>query len=119
MYSGMHNNISGASSTSDPSSPAWPIIHPFQSAMADFTDVSPTQLAFYLFTQGIITDEEWESANQSEAAPVEVTMKILMKVNRIIKETPQKIGAVCTALERFEGKKNIVKKLAKDSESCK
>lgn len=117
------HNISGCSlalsSTSEPSSPAWPTTHPFQLAMAEFTDVSPVKLAFYLLSQDIITEDECESASQPGNDPEELTMMILRKVNCIVKETPQKIGAICTALEHLKGKKDVAKKLAKDSESCK
>ena len=108
---------------SEPLSSCSSISHPFQLAMAEFTDVSSVKLAFYLFTQGIITEETQEDINESASKPgsdsEELNMKLLMKVHRIIKENPLKIGAVCTALEKLKDKKDVAKKLAKDSESRK
>ena len=89
--------------------------------MAEFVDVSPVKLAFHLVSKNIIKDDDYEdiktAAKGSDAE--EVNMDLLMRVNRIIKETPHKIGDVCTALERLKDKKDIAKRLAKDSESCK
>ena len=99
-----------------------PTSHPFQSAMANFTDAAPVKLAFYLVCQGLIKDEDYENVRASDrqgSDPEVLNMDLLMKVNHIIKRNPQMIGAVCTALEKLKGMKDIVKKLAKDSELCK
>ena len=92
--------------------------------MAEFTDAVPVKLAFYLVSQGLIKDEDYEdvkiSANKQGSDPEVLNMDLLIQVNRIIKRSPQMIGAVCTALEKLTGKKDIAKKLAKDSaEFCK
>jgi hypothetical protein len=91
--------------------------------MAEFIDVSPVKLAFHLVSKGIIKDDAYEdiktSANRLGSDPEELNMDLLMRVYRIVKEIPLKIGDVCAALERLNGKKDIAKKLAKDSELCK
>ena len=122
---GIHHNISGrslASSTSEPLSPR-STNHPFQSAMVEFIDVSPVKLAFLLVSKGIIKEDDYEdikeSASRPGSDPEELNMDLLMRVNRIVKESPLKISDVCAALERLKGKKDIAGKLAKDSELCK
>ena len=122
---GIHHNISGrslASSTSEPLSPR-STNHPFQSAMAEFIDVSPVKLAFHLVSKGIIKDDVYEdikeSASRPESDPEELNMDLLTRVNCVIKENPLEISDVCAALEKLKGKKDIARKLAKDSELCK
>ena len=120
-----HRHVSGYSiaSSASESMNSCPTSHPFQSAMANFTDTVPVKLAFYLVCQGLIKDEDYEdiraSADRQGSDPEVLNMDLLMKVNRIIKKNPQMIGAACTALEKLTGKKDIAKKLAKDSELCK
>ena len=91
--------------------------------MAEFIDVSPVKLAFHLVSKGIIQDIEYANIKASEsqpgADPEMLNMDLLMRVNHIIKENPHKSSDVCAALERLKDKKDIAKKLAKDSESCK
>ena len=101
--------------------------HPFQSAMADFTDVPPRKLAFYLFTKDVITQEDLEavkvSASKPDADLEELNMEILEKVYHFLRDNPSMIDGICSALERLSikqtEKKVIVQKLAEDSKTCK
>lgn len=100
--------------------------HPFQSAMSEFTDVSPAKLAFYLFSKNVIENVDYEQTNMklSESNDPgydseELNVALLAKVYRVLKENPKKIDAVCSALEKFKDKKDIVRKLAIDSKICK
>lgn len=101
--------------------------HPFRSAMSEFTDVSPAKLAFYLFSKNVIDTVDYEQTNMklSESNepgydPEELNVKILTKVYHVLKENPEKIYAVCSALEKFKDKREIVQKLASDSKiKCK
>ena len=99
--------------------------HPFQSAMSEFTDVSPAKLAFYLFSRNVNACVDYEQTNMklSESSdpgydPEELNVTLLAKVYRVLKENPQKIDAVCSALERFKDKKDTIQKLASDSKIC-
>ena len=126
IHTGIHHNTSGRSLTSSGSGSISPCSivpnqHPFQSAMSAFTDVSPVQLTFHLFTNHVINEEEFEKAEKLDSNPgnhsVEFNMKILMKVYHILKENPKKINGVCSALEKFN--KQRAQKLAEDSDSCR
>ena len=114
------------SSGSDPFTPgsgreAIPHQHPFQSAMADFTDVPPKKLAFYLFTKDIITVDDYEMTKKlsmdSNADTEELNMDTLVKAYRVLKSNPQKIDGICFALKKF--KYVEAQKLTTESETCK
>lgn len=99
--------------------------HPFQSAMSEFTDVSPAKLAFYLFSKDVIAYVDYEQTNMklSESSDLgydeeELNVALLAKVYRVLKENPQKIDAVCSALEKFKDKRDTIQKLASDSKIC-
>lgn len=127
----MESKSSGQSSLSTRSEPIKPVMmssshHPFQSAMSEFTDVSPGKLAFYLFSKNVIEMADYEQTNMklsessiSDYDSEELNMALLTKVYHVLKENPEKINAVCSALEKFKDKKDIIQKLAIDSKICK
>ena len=95
--------------------------HPFRSAMSDFTNVPPKKLAFYLFSKGVIKEEDYEQTKQlvtdPNSDPEEINMDNLMKAYDVLQNSPMKIGDICSALEKLH--KEIAQKLAADSELCK
>ena len=95
--------------------------HPFRSAMSDFTNVPPKKLAFYLFSKGVIKEEDYQQTKQlvtdPNSDPEEINMENLMKAYDVLRSTPMKIGDICSALEKLH--KEVAQKLAADSELCK
>ena len=89
--------------------------------MADFTDVPPKKLAFYLFTKGIITVDDYEMTKKlsmdSNADTEELNMDTLVKAYRVLKSNPQKIQGICFALKKV--KSDEAQKLTKECETCK
>lgn len=112
MCSGLEACITGLTMTSE---------HPFRSTMSDFTNVQPKKLAFYLFSKGVIKEEDYQQTirlvTDPNSDPEEINMDNLMKAYDVLKNTPIKIGDVCSALEKLN--KEIAQKLAADSELCK
>jgi hypothetical protein len=95
--------------------------------MSEFTNISPAKLAFYLFSKNVIAYGDYEQAytklsesNNPGYDPEELNVTLLSKdlVYRVLKEDPEKIDAVCSALEKFKDKRDTVQKLASDSKIC-
>ena len=121
MYNtGLQHNTSGRSLSSTASEPSL-TIDTFQSVMSEFTHVSPGKMAFYFFSNHLISYNEYKQFKKLSKNPdsdaEDINMDLLMKVYQVVVDDPSKIDAVYSALEKL--KKDVAQKPIKDSEMCK
>ena len=74
--------------------------------MSEYTHVSPAKMAFYFFSNHLISHDKYKEIKKASTNPdsdaEEINMDLLMTVYQILKVSPAKIDAVRSALEKLK-----------------